>query len=61
MDRTHSDLEKRLKSKIPKGYHVSSQGYPTKRDAQQRAKGQRAIGYRVRIIRDGKWYRLVWK
>ena len=61
MDRTHSELEKRLKSKIPKGYHVSSQGYPTKHYAQEQAKRMRQTGYRVRVIRDGKWYRLVIK
>jgi len=55
------DLQKRLKSKTPKGYNVLSQGYPTKRDASTSAKKMRGIGYRARVIKDDKWYRLAVK
>jgi len=61
MDRTHTELAKRLKSKIPKGYHVLSQGWPVKRDAMSSAKRMRRTGYRARVIRDGKLHRLVVK
>ena len=45
---------------IPKGYHKSQQGYPNRKDALRAAKGLRKIGYKARVVHDGKWYRILW-
>ena len=49
--------------KIPKGYHVSGQGWPKedKKGALRAAKSLRKIGFKARVAFDGKWYRVLIK